>query len=100
MCGWHQRPPAPRGSPHMAQMAVTPTEGASVKCPYLTTQQAATFLGCSRHTLEVLRIKGGGPEFMKVGPRRVVYLQRDLETWVEAGRRKSTAEDTVTRARR
>lgn len=100
MCGRHQRPPAPRGSPHMAQMAVIPTEGASVKCPYLTTQQAATFLGCSRHTLEVLRIKGGGPEFMKVGPRRVVYLQRDLEAWVEAGRRKSTAEDTVTRARR
>lgn len=84
----------------MAQITATPVEGTSLKCPYLTTQQAATFVGCSRHTLEVLRIKGGGPEFMKVGPRRVVYLQRDLEAWVEAGRRKSTAEDTVMRARR
>ncbi|WP_306589570.1 AlpA family transcriptional regulator [Geothrix sp. 21YS21S-4] len=84
----------------MAQITTTPIEGASLKCPYLTTQQAATFIGCSRHTLEVLRIKGGGPEFMKVGPRRVVYLQRDLEAWVEAGRRKSTADDTVARARR
>lgn len=85
---------------YMTKITATLIAGASLKCPYLTTQQAATFVGCSRHTLEVLRIKGGGPEFMKVGPRRVVYLQRDLEAWVEAGRRKSTAQDTVTRARR
>jgi predicted DNA-binding transcriptional regulator AlpA len=70
-----------------------------IKCPYLTTEQAAAFLGTSKHSLQMLRTRGDGPQFLKLGPRKVAYLQKDLEAWAEAGRRTSTS-DTGTGRRR
>jgi predicted DNA-binding transcriptional regulator AlpA len=64
-----------------------------IKCPYLTTDQAAAFLGTSRHSLQMLRTRGDGPAFLKLGPRRVAYLQKDLEAWAENGRRTSTSDN-------
>lgn len=56
---------------------------------FLDTKAAANFLGLSAGWLELLRMRGGGPEYYKLG-RRVSYAIRDLENWAEARRRKTT----------
>jgi predicted DNA-binding transcriptional regulator AlpA len=70
-----------------------------IKCPYLTTKQAAEFLGSTPHSLQMLRTRGDGPAFLKLGPRRVAYLMKDLEAWAEAGRRTSTSDPGFGRRR-
>ncbi|HEU5117646.1 MAG TPA: helix-turn-helix domain-containing protein [Isosphaeraceae bacterium] len=61
-----------------------------METPFLNTAEAAQFLGLSKSWLEVLRVKGGGPVFKKLG-RRVIYRRDDLEAWAAAGTRYSTA---------
>jgi len=59
---------------------------------FMTTTQAAHYLGgLSPRTLEKLRVIGGGPVFHKHG-RRVFYNQTDLDEWSNAGRRQSTSD--------
>jgi hypothetical protein len=59
---------------------------------YLTTGQAAAYIGYAESTLEKLRCHGGGPTFLKpLGGRRVLYRVVDLDTWLLAGRRSSTS---------
>lgn len=59
---------------------------------FLDTIAAAAFLGgVSPSWLEVLRVRGGGPEYLKLG-KRVVYKPEDLEAWAESNRRTSTAQ--------
>ena len=48
--------------------------------PFLTTAQAAYFVGLSRRTLEKMRTVGGGPKYRKHG-RYVRYHIDDLEAW-------------------
>ena len=60
----------------------------------LTTEQAATYLGTTRRTLEAWRLPGGsggrpGPVFVKVG-RLVRYRPSDLEAFVADGVRTNT----------
>lgn len=64
----------------------------STQSPFLTTFQAALYLSVSKHTLEIMRIRGDGPVFIKLGPKRVVYTQEDLDAWVGTRRRISTAD--------
>jgi predicted DNA-binding transcriptional regulator AlpA len=56
----------------------------SLPLPYLRTQEAARFIGVSRHTLEMHRSKGTGPKYSKVGGR-VIYTASDLREWVKLG---------------
>jgi len=46
--------------------------------PYLTTKQAAHYLGLSPRTLEKMRAKGVGPKFHRIG-RSARYLVRELD---------------------
>ncbi len=62
--------------------------------PYLTTEEAATYLRLRPSTLERWRCVGDGPSFRKFG-RRVVYLQAELEAFAELGRRASTSDPGV-----
>jgi hypothetical protein len=57
----------------------------------LTTAEAAKFLGCSASKLNKARILGGGPIFYKDG-RSVRYIRRDLRTYRDARKRRSTSE--------
>jgi excisionase family DNA binding protein len=57
----------------------------------LTEGQAAEHLGLSRKTLEGWRTRGGGPKFVRLGTRAVRYRPTDLDQFVEAGLRSSTA---------
>jgi hypothetical protein len=56
----------------------------------MDTKNAATYLGCSTHTLAIRRSKGTGPKFIKRG--RIFYYKNDLDEWLQAGRATSTAE--------
>lgn len=49
----------------------------------LDTPRAAAYLGLSPHTLATIRVRGGGPPFVKLG-RRVMYRASDLEAFIEA----------------
>lgn len=58
---------------------------------FLTTSQAAEFLGLSAKTLANWRVSGQGPEFRHFGSA-VRYLQSDLIAWAERGKRSNTSQ--------
>ncbi len=64
---------------------------AQISHELLTTDQAARALACSAIYLAVLRTKGGGPTFLKIG-RNVRYRRSDLEAWLNSRARTSTSE--------
>lgn len=66
-----------------------------LQSPHLSTEQAAQYVGISPKTLEAYRYQGGGPRFAKLGARRVVYARQDLDAWIEACKRTSTADHGV-----
>ena len=57
----------------------------------INTKQAADYIPCSKSTLDKLRVKGGGPIFVKVG-RSIRYDTVDLDKWIAARKRASTSE--------
>lgn len=59
---------------------------------HLNTEEAARYLRLAASTLNKMRLTGGGPTFIKLGPRRVVYSMADLNRWLVARRRRSTSE--------
>jgi predicted DNA-binding transcriptional regulator AlpA len=63
-----------------------------VKTPFLTTQQAAEYLGMKKAYLQRLRMTGEGPEYLRISPRRVLYTMDDITRWLEAQRRRSTVD--------
>jgi hypothetical protein len=74
--------------PHRsAPVGTVPVEGGQ---RFVPTAQAAGYLGLSPRTLEKLRIRGGGPTYVKFG-RRVVYAVEDLDRWAADRRRASTS---------
>jgi len=58
---------------------------------YLTTKQAAEYLGLSPRTLERMRRNGGGPVYRKHG-RHVLYHINDLDAWSRARAQQTTAD--------
>ena len=56
----------------------------------LNVQQAAAYVGVSVSYLNQLRVAGGGCPYRKIG-RRVTYSRDDLDEWLSARRRTSTA---------
>jgi len=58
--------------------------------PFLSTAQAAFYIGLSRRTLEKMRIVGGGPVYRKHG-RYVRYHIDDLNAWSDARCKTSTS---------
>ena len=59
---------------------------------YLSTRQAAEYLGLSTRTLDRYRVSGDGPVFHRFGGR-VRYLRADLDAWAASRRRASTSDD-------
>ena len=59
---------------------------------YLSTREAAEYLGLSPRTLDRYRVSGDGPVFHRFGGR-VRYTRSDLDAWAEQRRRASTADD-------
>jgi predicted DNA-binding transcriptional regulator AlpA len=57
----------------------------------LSTVEAAKVLGLAPQTLMIMRLRGRGPRFVKLG-RRVLYDPSDIALWIEANKRASTSE--------
>jgi predicted DNA-binding transcriptional regulator AlpA len=57
----------------------------------LNTIEAAKVVGLAPQTLMILRLRGRGPRFVKLG-RRVLYDPADIAAWIEANKRLSTSE--------
>jgi excisionase family DNA binding protein len=57
----------------------------------LSVKDAANYVPCGVSTLNKLRVKGGGPRFIKLGGR-VLYDTRDLDQWIEANKYASTSD--------
>jgi excisionase family DNA binding protein len=61
---------------------ITRAANAKRGSPFLTTEQAARYVGLSRRALEKMRRKGTGPRFRRHG-RYVRYHIADLDAWSE-----------------
>ena len=59
---------------------------------YLSTREAAAWLGLSPRTLDRYRVSGEGPAFHRFGTR-VRYLAADLDDWASVRRRLSTSDE-------
>jgi excisionase family DNA binding protein len=66
-------------------------ETAKKGSPFLSTTQAAHYVGLSRRTLEKMRTVGGGPKYRKHG-RYVRYHIDDLDSWSTSRTRRSTSD--------
>ncbi len=58
----------------------------------LTPAEAAAYLRCSKSYLDKLRVYGGGPKFLRLGKRKILYRQSDLDLWIAARSFGSTSE--------
>jgi len=57
----------------------------------MTEKEAASILCYSQRALQNWRVRGGGPEYVKVNGNSVRYQMRDLTTWITERKRKHTA---------
>jgi hypothetical protein len=58
---------------------------------YLTTEDAAIWVRLSKRYLELLRLRGDGPRYIRFG-RAVRYAVEDLDAWAAANKRSSTSD--------
>lgn len=77
--------------------AATPEAGATGGAKvgpdgYLSTDEAAHYLGLSRQTLDKMRHHGDGPAFFRITARAIRYRKVDLDAWMERRRFSSVAE--------
>lgn len=59
---------------------------------YLPTPAAAAFLGVHRSFLDRRRTEGGGPPFVRLSARKIVYARSVLMAWLAARERTSTSD--------
>lgn len=60
--------------------------------PYLDTRAAAKRLGIAASSMCKMRTYGGGPPFLRLSPRRVVYKTAALDAWACAQEFRSTSD--------
>jgi hypothetical protein len=60
--------------------------------PFLHTVDAAARLGFAASTLEKMRVRGNGPPYLRLSPRRVVYNVEKLDAWARGREFTSTSE--------
>jgi excisionase family DNA binding protein len=58
---------------------------------YLSTQQAAEYIGISPRTLEAMRLSGRGPIYTTAG-RLVRYSLMAIDKWLYSNQRRSTSQ--------
>jgi len=64
----------------------------SIAPALLTEHEAAVLLHVSPRSLQNWRVRGGGPQFVKINRRMVRYRASDLLSWVHAQTRSNTSE--------
>ena len=64
----------------------------------MDTESAAAYTGVSLKTMAILRTRGNGPVYCKLG-KRCYYNKADLDAWINSRRASSTAEYRALRQR-
>ncbi len=54
-------------------------------------REAASFLGYSERALQNWRVRGGGPDFVKISGRSIRYRRREMIAWIEGRNQPSGA---------
>ncbi|MBF0169331.1 MAG: helix-turn-helix domain-containing protein [Alphaproteobacteria bacterium] len=57
--------------------------------------EAADFLAHSVRSLQNWRVRGGGPQYVRVSRRSIRYRRRDLIAWAEERLRHHTSEEAA-----
>lgn len=71
-----------------------PTDEAPNRAALLTESEAAQLVNLSVRTFQTWRVRGGGPQFVKLGGA-VRYRRRDLDAWVESHLARTTGDVTA-----
>lgn len=58
----------------------------------LNENEAARMLGFTVRALQNWRVRGGGPQFVKISKRSVRYRRRDLLAWIDKHIRANTSQ--------
>jgi len=58
--------------------------------------EARSYIGLSVSTLAKQRLRGDGPNFIRLSARAIGYLLTDLDEWLASKRHKSTSDYGVT----
>lgn len=58
----------------------------------LNENEAARMLGFTVRALQNWRVRGGGPQFVKISKRSVRYQRRDLLAWVNKHMKSNTSQ--------
>jgi hypothetical protein len=53
----------------------------------MDTKNSSIYMGLSEKTLAMMRCKGEGPEYVKLG--RIFYFRDKVDEWIHAGTRKT-----------
>ena len=56
--------------------------------PFFTIQEVYEFLGISTSTINRLVKKGDFPPKVKISPRRIVFMRKEIDDWIDAKRDK------------
>ncbi len=59
---------------------------------HLRRREAAKYIGCSPGFLEKHAVAGGGPPFIRLSARLIVYRRGDLDRWLADRQYGSTSE--------
>ena len=54
--------------------------------PFFTIQEVSEFLGISISTINRLIKEGDFPPKVKLSPRRMVFMKREIDEWIESKR--------------
>ena len=54
--------------------------------PFFTIQEVSEFLGISISTINRLIKEGDFPPKVKISPRRMVFMKREIDEWIESKR--------------
>ena len=86
----HLRSAGNESSPEASGLAIS-QETINRVSNLLDTTQAAALLGINKNTLEIWRVQGRSPKFLKIG-RNVRYRLSDIEAFLENSVKNSTSE--------
>ena len=59
---------------------------------YLNERQAAEKLGVTASAMQAWRLRGGGPDYIRISARCIRYAESALDDWMQARRVSSTSE--------
>ena len=59
----------------------------------LSEGEVARLIGFSMKTLQTWRMKGTGPQFVRISPRAIRYRLQDIMAWIDENIRTSTSEE-------